>query len=118
MNSTVLKNVSVLEVKSTCKAIPFHSILFNGYLTLFICLVGIFGNILCMVVLSRPRMRTSPINRILVFLSCFDLIFLFATIQVVCVTAFCRYYCIGNYYMYWYHYPVILYFQPIRTIGE
>ena len=47
----------------------------EGYLSITVTIVGIFGNIMSLVVLKQPGF-TEVFNELLIALACFDLIFL------------------------------------------
>ena len=76
-----------------------------GFLIMFVCVFGVIGNILSIMVLTRPKMHTS-FNIFLVNLAVADTLHLIAAIPVMWVPSFLEssadvYYQYDNFYVAW-----------------
>ena len=47
----------------------------EGYLSIFVAVIGVFGNVMSLLVLTEPGFQ-DVFNKLLIALSCFDMIFL------------------------------------------
>lgn len=104
MSSVSQNSSSTHVVNSECELYSDTLFVFlvSGIGTTFICLFGVFGNILSAIVLSRPSMRSS-VNIILFALSIYDLIFVIISLLFYGLSGILQYFCIfmsyNNYFL-------------------
>jgi predicted membrane channel-forming protein YqfA (hemolysin III family) len=118
MEANLSDSSNINSTLTPCLPYTFDYVFIRGYLMFFTCLFGILGNILVMFILSRPEMRSSPINRILVCLSVADMLMLLAALDVYAFESLCQYYCVGDKYLYWYHHLILPYTCAIGINGK
>jgi len=99
-----------------CRSIPWYGYYVGGIATTALCSFAIFGNIICIIVLSRPVMKSS-VNFILLALSCSDLVQVVASLVMRGIWRICEYHCVWIYFTHWFQPIVTPYLFPIGTTG-
>ena len=101
-NHANLTKVHVVESECELYGDTLFVFLVSGIGTTLVCLLGIFGNILSAVVLSRHSMKSS-VNIILFALSIFDLLFVTISLIFYGISGVLQYFCVlmtfNNYFV-------------------
>jgi len=101
-----------------CQPYIISELIIEGYIGAIFSVFGIFGNVLCTIVLSSRTMRGSPINRILLALAIADLCFASANLFYQSLRTLIYHYCLSFAFTLWLFPLVLPFVYPIGATGE
>jgi hypothetical protein len=116
---TVFHNTSSTKIQTPllCSGSPWYSFWIGGVATSSLCTFAIFGNLVCIAVLSRRSMRSS-VNGILLALSGSDFVHVSTCLLIRGANRTLQHFCIGDSYTHFFQPLALPYLFPIGTTGK
>jgi len=101
-----------------CRLQTLSELVLKGCISGIFCVIAIFGNIICAIVLSSRTMRASPVNRILLTLSIADLTFAWTNLIYQVLKTLTDHYCFSINFTFRFFPFVRPYVFPLGVAGE